>query len=109
MATMKLDSNTINVLSAYAPTEERSRDNLRESEELYDEMEQIIQNTSNREFLLITGDFNGRVGKQTEDFEDVIRNYAKGEKNCDNGRKLAEMCQRNNIILVNTVFNINGT
>ena len=30
----------------------------------------------------------------------------KGEKNCDNGRKLAEMCQRNNIILVNTVFNI---
>ena len=104
MATMKLNSNKINVLSVYAPTEERSRDNPKEAEEFYDEMEQIIQNISNRDFLVITGDFNARVGKQTEDFEDVIGKYAKGEKMSDNGRKLAEMCQRNNLILQNTVF-----
>ena len=66
MATIKLNSNKINVLSVYAPTEE--------------------------------------VRKQTEDIEDVIGKYAKGEKISDNGRKLAEMCQRNNLILLNTVF-----
>ena len=104
MATMKLNSNGINILSVYAPTEERSRDNPREAEELNDEIEQIIQNISNREFLVIAGDFNSHAGKQTEDFEDVIGNYAKGEKNNNNGRKLSEMYQRNNLILLNTVF-----
>ena len=43
-------------------------------------MEQIIQNTSNRDFLVLTGDFNARIGKRTVYFEDVIGNYAKGEK-----------------------------
>ena len=52
MATMKLNSNTVNVMSVYTPTEERSIDNPRETEEFYDEMEQIIQNTSNRDFLV---------------------------------------------------------
>ena len=50
MATMKLNSNKINLLSVYAATEERSRDNPREAEEFYDEMEQIKQNISNTDF-----------------------------------------------------------
>ena len=95
MATMKLDSDQINILSVYAPTEERSKVNPREAEEFYDEMEQIIQNISNRDFFEIIGDFNAQVGKQTEDFEDVIGNYAKEGKMSNNGRKLAEMCQPN--------------
>ena len=43
IATMKLNSNTKKLRSVYAPTEEISRDNPREAEDLYDEMEQIIQ------------------------------------------------------------------
>ena len=35
----------------------------KEIDEFYDEMEQIIQNASNWDFLVITGDFNARVGK----------------------------------------------
>ena len=58
MATKKLNINKLNALSVYAPTEERSRDNAMEAEELYDEMEQIIQNISNRNLLVITEDFN---------------------------------------------------
>ena len=56
------------------------------------------------DFLVIAGDFIARVGKQTADFEDVIGNYRKGGKMSDNDRKLDEMCQRNNLILLNTVF-----
>ena len=43
-------------------------------------MEQIIQNTRKRDLLVITGDFNARIGKQNTDFEDGIGNYEKGEQ-----------------------------
>ena len=52
-------------------------------------MEQIIQNTSNGDFLVIAGDFNARVRKRTIDFEDIIGNYAKGEQMKENGRNLS--------------------
>ena len=62
----------------YDHTHIGNTDNPGEAEEFYDEMEQIIQNIINRDFLEITGDFDERVGKQYADLE--VRNYAKGKK-----------------------------
>ena len=47
------------------------------SREFYDEIEQIIQKHKPQNFLVMTGDINTRVRKQTADFEDVIENDVK--------------------------------
>ena len=44
------------------------------------------------------------MGKRTENSEDVVGNYAKGKDTSENGQYLIEMCYRNDLILINTVF-----
>ena len=87
---MKYNSNNINLLSVYAPREERGRENQMEVEKLYDKMEQTIQTTNNRDFLVKTRYFNAQIGKRTADCEGVIENYSKEDKRV----KMAENLQK---------------
>ncbi len=104
MATIKLETNKMTIINVYAPTEQRSKDHPEEREKFYQELEQLINNTPNRDFILIAGDFNAKVGRRTEYSEDVVGNYAKGSEKSENGQQLIELCYRNNLKILNTVF-----
>ena len=84
--------------------EQRSNDHPEEREKYYCELEQILNKIPNRDFVVIAGDFNTRVGKKTENSEEVMGNYGKGKATSENGQYLIEMCYRNDLTLINTIF-----
>ena len=104
MATIKLETNKLIIIATYAPTEQRSKDHPEEREQFYCELEQLVSKIPKRDFLAITGDFNAKVGKKTENSGEVVGNYAKGTETSENGQLLIEMCYRNELTLLNTVF-----
>jgi len=103
-ATIKLETNKIVIVAAYAPTEQVSKDHPEERDNFYNEMESLINTIAKRDFLFICGDLNGRVGKKTEDSKDVVGNYAKGKETSENGQYIIDFCNRNDLILTNTIF-----
>ena len=104
MATIKIENRKLIVIAAYAPTEQRSITHPDDIEKFYSELEQIIDKIPNRDLLVITGDFNARVGKKTESSQEVVGRYAKGDKTSTNGQHLIEICYRNDLILLNTIY-----
>ena len=72
-------------------------------ENLYEEIEKIITKTPNRDMIFLTGDFNAKVGSDNRDYPENIGKYGKGMIN-SSGKVLLETCQRNNLIVTNTLF-----
>ena len=53
--------------------------------------------------MIIAGDFNAKTGREWEAYPDNIGRYGKGEVN-SNGKELLEFCNRQGLILTNTLF-----
>ena len=88
---------------AYAPTLPVSEENPRIREEFYDELEDVVRQVSNRDYLLIAGDFNAKVGREWDKYGENMGRYGKGEVN-SNGKELLEFCNRQNLVITNTLF-----
>ena len=74
--------------------------NTRERELMYDQLEQIIQDTNryNTE-LFVIGDLNSVVGLRTG--ETCLGGFSRGRRN-DNGQRLVEFCKANELKITNT-------
>ena len=66
-------------------------------------MDDEIRKTSNRNIVIVAGDFNAKTGTAHNNFPEVIGKYDKGKTN-KNGEYLIDLCLRNNLILSNTQF-----
>ena len=53
-------------------------------------------------FLLLSGDFNAKVGQFTEG-DNSIGKYSKGRRN-ENGKTLLELCESENLFITNSAF-----
>ena len=91
------------IISAYAPTEEVSKRNSQLREQFYDTLEQVIRSISVNDLLVIGGDFNAKTGTGYNQYRRNMGKYGKG-KISDNGYELLDMCNRNDLILTNTIF-----
>ena len=67
------------------------------------EISEAIETVANRDFLIITGDFNAKVGSGRKDFPNNMGYYGKGEIN-SSGKYLLEMCKKYDLIITNTLF-----
>ena len=100
----KVNKNyTITVICAYAPTLPVSENNPKIREDFYEELEAIVRRVSNRDYLLTAGDFNAKTGRDWNDYPENIGKYGKGILN-SNGKELLEFCNRQSLILTNTLF-----
>ena len=100
----KISNNyTINLINAYAPTLHVSEDNPEIRDQFYDELESVIRCVSNRDYLIVTGDFNAKTGSAWTAYQENMGKYGKGELN-SNGKELLEMCSRQKLVLTNTLF-----
>ena len=97
------DNYTLTLINAYAPTLPVSEDNPKLREEFYDELEAVVRRVSNRDYLLIAGDFNAKVGREWTKYAENMGRYGKGEVN-SNGKELLDFCNRQNLVLTNTLF-----
>ena len=89
---------SITVIQVYAPI---SNAEEAEVERFYEDLQDLLELTPQKDVLFIRGDWNAKVGSQetpgvTGKFGLEIRNEA--------GQRLIELCQENTLVIANTLF-----
>ena len=96
---LKTKPTVTNIIQVYAPTAERPEE---ETDAFYEQLHTVLDTIKPREVCIMMGDLNAKVGEGA-DLDCGIGPYGLGTRN-NNGQKLAELCQANNLILTNTLF-----
>ena len=93
---MKVDREWMTLVQVYAP---RDGSKVEEKECFYSDLQEVIAKLGRKETLVIMGDFNARVGKDCEAWENVIgKNGERG--NNDSGGKLLRFCAMNDMLVM---------
>ena len=88
----------ITVIQVYAPT---SNAEEAEVERLYEDLQDLLELTPKKDVLFIIEGWNAKVGSQ--ETPGVTGKFGLGVQN-EAGQKLVEFCQKNTLVIANTVF-----
>src|SRR5574341_2182402 len=86
----------IMVIQVYAPTS-----NAEETEDFYDDLQDLLELTPKKDVLFIIEDWNAKVGSQ--ETPGVTGKLGLGVQN-KAGQRLKEFCQENALVIANTLF-----
>ena len=89
-----------NIVSVYAP---QVGCTLKEKEDFWRDLDEVIQGVPTAERLLVGGDFNGHVGASNGGFEEVHGGHGLGVRN-DEGLSLLDFALSYEMKIVNTMF-----
>ena len=88
----------ITVIQVYAPT---SNAEEAEVERFYEDLQDLLELTLQKDVLFIIGDWNAKVKSQVT--PGVTDKFGLGLQN-EAGQKLIEFCQENALVVANTLF-----
>ena len=88
----------ITVIQIYAPT---SNAEEAEVECFYEDLQDLLELTPQKDVLFITGDWNAKVGSQ--EIPGVTGKFGLGMQN-ESGQRLIEFCQENALVIANSLF-----
>ena len=88
----------ITVIQAYAPTSNTEEAKV---EQFYEDLQDLLELTSQKHVLFIIGDWNAKVGSQ--ETPGVISKFGLGVWN-EAEQRLIEFCQENALVIANTLF-----
>ena len=88
----------ITVMQVYAPT---SNTEEAEVEQFYEDLQDLLELTSNKDVLFIIGDWNAKV--RSQEIPRVTGKFGFGVQN-EAGQRLIEFCQENALVIANTRF-----
>ena len=86
------------VIQVYAPT---SNAKEAEGERFYEDLQDLLELTPQKDVLLIIRDWNDKVGSQ--ETPGVTGKFGLGIQN-ETGQKLIQFCQENALVIKNTLF-----
>ncbi|XP_068211710.1 craniofacial development protein 2-like [Palaemon carinicauda] len=89
------------VICVYAPTEEGTEE---EKDDFYDSLQQTINGTSKQDIIMLMGDFNAKIGSETEAFVPRNGNESLHVTSKDNGLKLISLAPANNFVIGGIIF-----
>ena len=89
---------SITVIQVYAPT---SNVEEAEVEQFYEDLQDLLELTPQKDVLFIIGDWNAKVGSQ--ETPGVTGKFGLGIRN-EAGQRLIEFCQKNSLVIANTLF-----
>ena len=89
---------TITVIQVYAPT---SNAEEAEVERFYEDLQDLLELTPQKDVIFIIGDWNAKVGSQ--ETPGVTGKSGLGIRN-EAGQRLIEFCQENALVIANTLF-----
>lgn len=90
----------LTIIHAYCPTNGSAAE---EKDSFYELLNDTIQKVHRHDILVVTGDFNAKVGSQPSPYEDVMGKHGVGERN-NNGERLCEFCAENELLITGTLF-----
>ena len=102
LITIRLRASPFNItiIQVYAPTTSHDDDEI---EELYDQLQSLVDETPKKDILIVLGDWNAKVGEDAHaDWQDVCGPYCNKESN-DRGLRLLEFAAYNKLIITNTL------
>ena len=88
------------LFSVYSPT---LKAEPAEKDRFYSDLRSLIQSTPADDKVVILGDFNARVGQDSETWKGVLGKHGVGNCN-ENGRLLLEFCAEKQFTITNTIF-----
>ena len=88
----------ITVIQAYAPTSDAEE---AEVEWFYEELQDLLELTPQKDVIFIIGDWNAKVGSQ--ETPGVTGKFGLGMQN-EAGQRLIEFCQENALVIANILF-----
>ena len=88
----------ITVIQVYAPT---SNAEEAEVEQFYEDLQDLLEITRQKDVLFIIGDWNAKVGSQ--ETPGVTANFGLGMQN-EAGQRLIEFFQENTLVIANILF-----
>ena len=88
----------ITVIQVYAPT---SNAEEAEVEWFYEDLQDLLELTAQKDVLFLIGDWNAKVGSQ--ETPGVTGKFGLGILN-EAGQRLIEFCQENALVITNTLF-----
>ena len=88
----------ITIIQVYAPT---SKAEKAEVEQVYEDLQDLLELTPQKDVFFIIGDWNAKVGSQ--ETPGVTGKFSLGIRN-EAGRRLIEFCQENALVIANTLF-----
>ena len=88
----------ITVIQVYAPT---SNAEEAEFEWFYEDLQDVLELTPQKDLLFIIGDWNAKVGSQ--ETPGVTGKFGLGMQN-EAGQRLIEFCQENALVIANTLL-----
>ena len=91
----------ITVIQVYAPT---SNTEEAEVERFYEDLQDLLELTSKKDVLFITGDWNAKVGSQETPGE--TGKFGLGVQN-EAEKRLIEFCEENTLVIANTLSSNN--
>ena len=89
---------SITVIQVYAPT---SNAEEAEVEGFYEDLQDLLELTPQKDVLFTIGDWNVKVGSQ--EIPGVTGKFGLGIQN-EAGQRLIEFCQENALVIANTLF-----
>ena len=88
------------IVSVYAPTKTDPEEN---KEEFYSQLRDVFSKVPAKDKLILTGDFNARVGRDSDKWLGVLGPHRIGNSN-SNGEQLLDLCSENGLVITNTLF-----
>ena len=93
----------ITVIQVYAPT---SNAEEAEIKWFYEDLQDLLELTPNKDVLFIIGDWNAKVG--SPETPGVMGKFGLGVQN-EAGQRLIEFCQEDTLVIANTLFQQHNT
>lgn len=90
----------VTLVSTYAPTLAASPE---DKDAFYNQLSSLIRDIPPEQQLLLLGDFNARVGNDSEHWPTCIGKFGVGKMN-ENGQRLLELCSYHQLSIANTFF-----
>ncbi|CAF1527450.1 unnamed protein product [Adineta ricciae] len=90
----------ISVIHAYAPTSSSSDEDIKA---FYSDIEHALAQTGKKDIIILTGDWNTKVGHDNTDWTSVMGKYGYGDRN-ERGERLLEFATVHNLFICNTRF-----
>ena len=102
LARIRLKGNPANVsiISTYAPTRDAADTT---KDDFYGELQQLSSSVAARDYLIVAGDFNARVGPSDQTTRQVLGKFGQGHR-CENGQRLLNYALMNHLVVTNTIF-----
>ena len=88
----------ITAIQVYALTSDAEES---EVERFYEDLQDLLELTPQKDVLFIIGDWNAKLGSQ--EIQRITGKFGLGVQN-EAGQRLIEFCQENALVITNTVF-----